>query len=316
MSETTTTPDTELIDFRAEAEPAVLGYVARDFYGPVTVAHCQVPAHAGVTLGAAQTTMVILMSGPVSGAWRPITSQRLLSGLLNPGDVMLFPANQLVWQRWDDDVEIFVVALEESLLSSAAQQVFEDKVALELAPQTALKDPILTTLGGLLQLETIAESSGGRLYVESLGNAVASHLVQHYGAAVPRAGRPSERLSPAQLRRVIEHINRNLSGELSLAELAAVANISPYHFAHGFKQTVGIPPHRYVVERRIEQAKQLLLDDGQPIADIALEAGFSSQSHMTTVFRRVLGVTPKVYRDSHGRIDAGRTESSLVTGPR
>lgn len=309
-------PETALVDFRAEAEPGLLRFVARDFYGPVTVAHCEVPAHGGVTLGSVQTTMVILMSGPVTGAWRPITSQRLLSGNLNPGEVMLFPANQLVWQRWEDDAEVFVVALEEVMLNTAVQQLFEDNVVLELAPQTAVRDPILTTLGGLLQLETIAESSGGRLYVESLGSALASHLVQHYGNTAPRGGRASERLSPVQLRRVIEHINQNLHGELSLAELAAVANISPYHFAHGFKQTVGIPPHRYVVERRIEQAKQLLLETAQPIADIALEAGFSSQSHMTTVFRRVLGVTPKVYRDSHGRIDRSLLETGPITGLR
>lgn len=315
MSETTP-PSAELIDFRADAEPDFLSYVARDFYGPVTVAHCLVPANRGLTLGSVQTVMVILMSGPVTGAWRPITSQRLITGHLKPGEVMLFPANQLVWQSWDDDVQVFVVALEEAMLNTAAQQLFEDRVVLELTPRTAIKDPILTTLGGLVQLETIAESSGGRLYVESLGNALAAHLVQHYGDTAPRVGRSSERLSPAQLRRVIEHINQNLSCELSLADLAGVANISPYHFAHGFKQTVGIPPHRYVVERRIEQAKQLLLDTEQTIADISLEAGFSSQSHMTTVFRRVLGVTPKVYRDSHGRLDSPQVEVNLLPGSR
>lgn len=307
-------PPAEIIDFRSEQAPQVLRYVSREFFGAVTIAHCQVSAHRGLTLGSVQTTMVILMTGPVTGAWRPITSQRLQTGHLKPGEVMLFPANQLVWQSWDDDVQVFVVALDDSLLSTATQALFEERVVLEFSPETAVKDPILTTLGGLIQLETIAESSGGRLYVESLGSALAAHLVQHYGDTTPQGGRPGERLAPAQLRRVIEHINANLYAELSLQELATVANISPYHFAHGFKQTVGIPPHRFVVERRIERAKQLLLDTQQAIADIALEAGFSSQSHMTTVFRRVLGVTPKVFRDNHGRIGQSGTQLRLLPG--
>jgi AraC family transcriptional regulator len=101
------------------------------------------------------------------------------------------------------------------------------------------------------------------------------------------------------LRAVIEHIHENLDAELSLDQLAAVARMSPYRFARLFKDSTGLPPHQYVIARRVERAKELLRGrDGLPLADVAVEAGFSSQSHFTRHFKRFVGTTPRQFRSA------------------
>jgi AraC family transcriptional regulator len=100
-----------------------------------------------------------------------------------------------------------------------------------------------------------------------------------------------------RLRAVIEYIDEHLGSELSLDDLAAVARLSPYHFARLFKNSTGLPPHQYVIARRVERAKELLRDRVRlPLAEIALEMGFSSQSHFTRHFKRLVGVTPRLFQ--------------------
>lgn len=103
-------------------------------------------------------------------------------------------------------------------------------------------------------------------------------------------------LSAQQLRRTLLFVEQNLDDALSLATLAAVAGMSPSHFARRFKAAVGEAPHRYVLARRVNGAKRLLLETELPLADIAAATGFSSQAHLTGIFGRAVGVTPGVYR--------------------
>jgi AraC family transcriptional regulator len=100
------------------------------------------------------------------------------------------------------------------------------------------------------------------------------------------------------LKRIIEHINEHLQDELSLVELSRIAKLSPHHFATAFKVSTGISPHRYVIERRINRARDLLLRKEKTISEIAVAVGFSSQSHLTVNFRRKMGVTPRKFRQS------------------
>ena len=114
------------------------------------------------------------------------------------------------------------------------------------------------------------------------------------------------------LRRVLEHIDANRHRALPLSELSALAHMSAFHFARLFKQSTGLSPHRFVIGRRIERAKELLVTDSASIASIASIAqavGFRTSSHFTTVFHRATGVTPSAYRSAaHG-------SSSTATAP-
>jgi AraC family transcriptional regulator len=102
---------------------------------------------------------------------------------------------------------------------------------------------------------------------------------------------------------VTEYIQQNLDKDLTLAELAAVVYMSPYHFARLFKCSTGVPPHRFVVRQRIARASAFLATQDLPIARISQMVGFRTPSHFTTVFRRVLGITPGAYRTAALRED-------------
>lgn len=127
-----------------------------------------------------------------------------------------------------------------------------------------------------------------------------------------RAGRPHLRggLAPAALRRVQLFVEANLGRPIRLADLAARAGLSPYHFARAFRTSTGTTPRAYVEARRVERAKQLLKEGELPIAAIAVETGFGTQSRFTTIFRRLTGFTPAAYRrgsvspESRGRATA------------
>lgn len=105
------------------------------------------------------------------------------------------------------------------------------------------------------------------------------------------------RMSEDKLERAIDYINSHLDQDLSLAKLAAVAQISPYYFARLFKQFMGSPPHQYLTKRRIEKAKQLLANKDLSILEVTQQVGLQSQSHFTNLFRRNVGKTPSAYRD-------------------
>jgi AraC-like DNA-binding protein len=103
-------------------------------------------------------------------------------------------------------------------------------------------------------------------------------------------------LSPARTHRICEYIHSNLNQNISLEALAEMAGLSTHHFARAFKQTVGMPPHGYVLQRRIEHAQQMLRNTDLPMSEIALSAGFSDQSHLARHFRRITGMSPSVVR--------------------
>ena len=106
-------------------------------------------------------------------------------------------------------------------------------------------------------------------------------------------------LPPRRLQRVLSHINDNISRELSVAELAQVVGMSQYYFSKLFKMSTGTTPHQYVMRQRVERAQEHLRSTRTPLAEIATAVGFETQSHFTSVFRRLAGVTPKHYRDMY-----------------
>ncbi len=112
-----------------------------------------------------------------------------------------------------------------------------------------------------------------------------------------RASRPPRGgLAPAALRRVRGHISEHLHQPLGLSRLADIAELSVHHFSRAFRQSLGMPPHRYILSHRISRASQLMNDSDLPLSEIALAVGFSDQSHFTRVFSRATGETPASFR--------------------
>jgi AraC family transcriptional regulator len=94
----------------------------------------------------------------------------------------------------------------------------------------------------------------------------------------------------------IEYIEDHIDSEIALEDLAAAVHLSAYHFARLFKASTGLPPHQYVIVRRIERAKHLLRDDDLSLTQVAARVGFWDQGHFTRHFKRLVGVTPKRFR--------------------
>ena len=156
------------------------------------------------------------------------------------------------------------------------------------------RDPFLLQLAkeaaGLLRGAGALPAS----YVEAMARLASVHLGHRYLVARARDERQKTvTLNPHVVQRVTRHIEAHLDGPLPLAELAACAGLSPFHFARAFRATVGETPHRYIVQRRVITARKLLLaGEGADLAEAAFRTGFSSQSHLTRCFREVCGMTP------------------------
>ncbi len=153
-----------------------------------------------------------------------------------------------------------------------------------------------------IDAELTSGGAGGRLLAESLGHVLAVHLIRHATGNQQAAGQPRGGLPRRRLRAALDYIEAHLDAELALDDLAAVSHLSPYHFARLFKISTGLPPHQYVIARRIERAKQLLRDGNDlSLAQIAARAGFWDQGHFTRHFKRLVGVTPSTSAESQAR---------------
>ncbi len=136
------------------------------------------------------------------------------------------------------------------------------------------------------------QKSGDAIHLESLATLALGNVTtlipdnNHQGRSLP------DRLRPKQLNTVLTFILSHLNEQLCLAQLASTIQFNPHYFAHAFKATTGISPYQYVLHRRVAYARELLVKTNRPLIDIAYDAGFGSQSHMTTVFRRILQMTP------------------------
>lgn len=211
-----------------------------------------------------------------------------------PGDVDVIPAG--FPSTWEDGAPAtFIdVNLGRSLVRNTADAMGLDAEA-PIEPQLSLKDPQISHVVWALEAELERSEPVGRLYADSLGVALAAHLLRRYA---PVASRPAGRLSKRRLQWVVDYIADHLASDLSLDELAEVAHMSPSHFKSTFKQSVGLPVHQYVIRRRVEYAADLIARGTHALSDVALQAGFANQSHMARWMKRVTGVTPTLLRIS------------------
>ena len=167
------------------------------------------------------------------------------------------------------------------------------------APSFGLVDNHVLDLVRRLQYQAHQDAPLGKAYVEALSLTLNAYVGARYGGQSAGAvqDRNIGRLSRQQCEELREYIDTHVGENISLSDLAARSGCSVNYFLRLFKQSFGMPPHRYIIERRVERAKALLtLDRSHSIADVAAACGFSSQAHMQTLFKRLTGMTPGMFR--------------------
>ena len=235
---------------------------------------------------------------------RPTEVSRKIDGgpqdqqLIGPRRICLTPGNAATTWEHQGNPEILQVYLRGSIYQAAVSEIYDcDGAHAELVPRFAILDSMLEQLAIAITLALRDGTAGDELYIDTLAQMMAVHLARSHSAqSRPVRTPPLQTMSGWRMRRVIDYIEEHLDGNLTLEAMAAEVELSPVYLARAFKAAIGQSPHRYVLSRRIDRAKELLRSTDMPVVDVALSAGFSSQSHLSYWFQRYLGVTPAAYR--------------------
>jgi AraC family transcriptional regulator len=212
------------------------------------------------------------------------------------GDFDVVPAGvEGIWQD-ASPAEVLCVRFAPSLLHAAAEDFDIDPARVELAPALQMRDPQLEHLVLALAAEHDADYATGRLYTEGLAAALVARLLKTRACVGPSERRGASGLSKRQRMRVIDFIEAHLDEDLSLSRLAEVSGLGISQFKALFRLSVGCPPHVYVTERRVSRAARLIAEGKMAMSEIALEAGFSHQSHMARSMRKIIGLRPSEIR--------------------
>jgi len=263
----------------------------------VHLSHYHHPAHSMPEIASQHHLILVHLEGATQvEQWLETQYQK---EQFQAGSVLVVPAGTPHHANWDAENRYLILSLEPSALHHAAQAAGNRSTA-DLTPNFTAADPLIHGVGLSLKAELESGNLGGQLYADTLCSALFAHLLRHYTAhkaGIPTPA-PTGGLPRYQLQQVTEYIDASLNQGLTLSDLAAIAQLSPNHFARLFKQSTGQTPHQYVIQQRVERAKRLLMEGQLALADIALEVGFAHQSHLNRHFKRWVGVTPKAFINS------------------
>ena len=227
--------------------------------------------------------------------------KRNFEGTVHAREVAMIPAGSS-WSCRSQDSDfpaILLLYLRPLFVRSAVAEFNFSYREIALTPQIGFNNKHIRHVAMSLLDELNEANVVGRLYADSLAIALAMQLVRRY-SSLKDVQIGGGGMAPHKLRRAVglidDHLAEEEEGRVALRGVAKEVGMSYCHFSRAFKQSMGMNPTNYIAERRIERAKKLLQETELPISEIALRAGFSSQSHFTTSFRRVAGATPQAFR--------------------
>jgi AraC family transcriptional regulator len=228
-----------------------------------------------------------------------LTPDKVLKVPYRPGALFATGPRTIPARRSTGDAEFLVLEITPKFVSAAADQLHIHGT-VEVEPLWGTKDERLRYIMLTLRNELVAGCPSGPKFAEYMALSFATALIASKSSPASDPAIDKGRLSPASLRQITTFIMDNLSGDLSLATMANHLDMGPCHFSHAFKASTGHSPHQFVLRRRVERALGMLKETTANIADIAYDLGFCSQGHFTTVFGKVVGVSPDKYRKEVG----------------
>ena len=249
--------------------------------------------------------------GPVDEPYLKLNEEHILGMTLHPGSmeigsrrsglhritfdaglIGLCPPQSEYWVGTCDMTHLTMTISDEALMAAAD----DGGRRIELRLERQLVDPRLRALATAVDVERITGFPSGRLFLDSIEQALARALVVGYAARdcsvrVYRGG-----LSPAKLRKIKELVQEKIEEDLSLEEMARAVGLSAAHFSQVFRNTTGQTPHQCVLSYRVQRAKEMLRSAEGRVLDVAIACGFKTQQHFARVFRQMCGASPREYR--------------------
>jgi len=249
--------------------------------------------------------------GPVDEPYLKLNAEHIVGMTLRPGSMEiglrrfalqritfdaglmgLCPPQSEYWIGTCDMTHVTMTISDEALM--AASDGAGSRIELRL--ERELVDPRLRALATAVEVERAAGFPSGRIFLDSIEQALARALilgyaVRDYSAPVYHGG-----LSPARLRRIKELVQEKMEEDLSLEEMARTVGLSTAHFSQVFRNTTGQTPHQSLLWHRVQRAKEMLRSDGMRVMDVATACGFKTQQHFARVFREMCGASPTEYR--------------------
>jgi AraC family transcriptional regulator len=263
----------------------------------IQLVHFQLPAWKIPEIAIAQHT-IALSSAKYMAQTELITAGRVhsLPTFAGRGYIGIFPTDLPIEVRWNAETEFTHCYLDANFLNRVAYESGNvDRVELRLIiPPTF--DPLVWQLGSALQAVLANDAKNSCFYAESIATALAAHLLRFYATRNYTLREYQDGLPKYKLDRALEYINEHLSEDVSLAAISTELGIGQYYLCRLFKQSLGMSPHKYLVQQRVERSKQLLKSKETKIIDIAMACGFANPSHFARCFRQQIGISPKQFR--------------------
>ncbi|WP_158792043.1 AraC family transcriptional regulator [Granulicella sp. L60] len=212
-----------------------------------------------------------------------------------PGSMMLLPAGTRDSVIWHGATQRIVAGIEPALLKDAAEQM-GIKGLCDFSLRWGFRDERLELLLTEMNLEMRSGWAMGALYGDLVSMALSVALIRRYGELSNHIPERKGGLSRSHLNHVLAYIEENLESELRLEELAQLNSLSRFHFARSFRESLGETPYQYILRKRMQRAKRLLLSPNSTAAEVAKKTGFSDASQFIRMFRKATGVTPRAWQ--------------------
>jgi AraC family transcriptional regulator len=224
--------------------------------------------------------------------------------VLRRGAAWVCPADDVVSVRLNSNFRYVRLSIDPVYFDRVVSADSDSPV--QLRRSYGIVEPQIAHIAGALVAESDAGNPGGLAFVEALATGLSHELALHAGVRKPIMPRLRGGLSTVAKRRALELMDAKLDSNLSVEFLASEVELSPAHFARAFRETFGLPPHRYLLHLRLERARRMLDGENAVLADVAQRSGFADQAHFTRFFKREYGVTPGIVLRSRRRIPTAR----------